>query len=120
MLLVEDEESVRQLLHKVLTRAGYTVYATSSTAEVRSLLEREDRRIDLLITDVVLSQGSGREVADVVLAAHPECRALYISGYTDDAVVRRGILTEQMPFLQKPFSAASLLEKVASVLAARP
>jgi CheY-like chemotaxis protein len=121
ILLVEDEEGVRQLLYKVLTRAGYTVHATSTLDEVRQLLAREEgTRLDLLITDVVLSQGSGREVAELVLGAHPESRALYMSGYSDDAVVRLGILTEQMPVLQKPFAAAALLEKVASLLSPTP
>jgi two-component system cell cycle sensor histidine kinase/response regulator CckA len=118
VLLVEDEESVRALLAKVLTRAGYVVHTAVTAADARMLLARDGTRFDLLITDVVLSRESGREVAEAVLRVQPHCRVLYISGYTDDAVVRHGILTEQMPFLQKPFSAASLLDKVASVLAA--
>jgi two-component system, cell cycle sensor histidine kinase and response regulator CckA len=117
VLLVEDEEGVRSLMQKVLTRAGYAVWEASMLSDVRMTIDRGHLKPDVVITDVVLAEGNGREVADLVLDAFPECRVLYISGYTDDAVVRHGILSEEMPFLQKPFSAAALLEKVASVLA---
>ncbi len=117
ILLVEDEEAVRSLLAKVLGRAGYTVHPCATPREAQRLVADGAVQIDLLITDVVLTEGSGREVADAVRAAQPEVRVLYISGYTDDAVVRRGILTEDMAFLQKPFSASALLEKVSALLA---
>ncbi len=117
ILLVEDEEAVRSLLTKVLGRAGYTVHPCATPADVHACVTDDAPRFDLLITDVVLTEGSGREVADAVRVAQPNVRVLYISGYTDDAVVRRGILTEDMAFLQKPFSANTLLEKVALLLA---
>ncbi len=117
ILLVEDEEAVRNLLSKVLGRAGYTVHPCATLAEAQACLADGALRIDLLVTDVVLTEGSGRDVADAVRAAQPDVQVLYISGYTDDAVVRRGILTEDMAFLQKPFSANALLEKVAALLA---
>jgi PAS domain S-box-containing protein len=118
VLVVEDEETVRTLLAKVLTRSGYTVFTAASAAEAAALVDDRQVVIDLLVTDVVLSRESGRELAILVTRAQPHARVLYISGYTDDAVVRHGILTEQMPFLQKPFTAAALLEKVASIMAA--
>ncbi len=116
ILLVEDEDAVRGLLAKVLGRSGYTVHSCATPADAQALVDDGAHRFDLLITDVVLTQGSGREVADAVRTAQPHVRVLYISGYTDDAVVRRGILTEDMAFLQKPFSASALLEKVAALL----
>jgi PAS domain S-box-containing protein len=117
LLVVEDEENVRGLLKKVLSRSGYTVATAATAAEAKRLIEQDNLQVDLLITDVVLSQESGRDLAAMVEQHRPGARVLYISGYTDDAVVRHGILTEEMPFLQKPFSAAALLEKVAAVLA---
>ncbi len=117
ILLVEDEEAVRSLLAKVLGRAGYTVHQCATPSEAQALLADGAIRFDLLITDVVLTEGSGREVAEAVRAAQPHVRVLYISGYTDDAVIRRGILTEDMAFLQKPFAANTLLERVAALLA---
>jgi CheY-like chemotaxis protein len=116
VLLVEDEEGVRSLMQKVLSRAGYTVWEAATLSDVRMSIERDQIRPDIVITDVVLSEGSGRDVADLVIAANPLSRVLYISGYTDDAVVRHGILSEEMAFLQKPFSAAALLENVARIL----
>ena len=117
ILLVEDEEAVRSLLSKVLGRAGYTVHPCATPSDAHALVANGSVGFDLLITVVVLTEGSGREVADAVRAVQPRVRVLYISGYTDDAVVRRGILTEDMAFLQKPFSASALLEKVAALLA---
>jgi two-component system, cell cycle sensor histidine kinase and response regulator CckA len=116
VLLVEDEEGVRGLMQKVLSRAGYTVWEASTLSDVRMAIERDRIRPDIVVTDVVLAEGSGRDVADLVVAAHPPCRVLYISGYTDDAVVRHGILSAEMAFLQKPFSAAALLDTVARIL----
>jgi PAS domain S-box-containing protein len=117
LLVVEDEENVRGLLKKVLTRSGYVVATAATASEARRLIEDEHLQIDLMITDVVLAQDSGRDLANMVEQHQPSARVLFISGYTDDAVVRHGILSEEMPFLQKPFSAAALLEKVAAVLA---
>jgi PAS domain S-box-containing protein len=118
VLVVEDEENVRALLRKVLARSGYTVWTAATAGEAMSLLDTAGLKVDLLITDVVLAQESGRDLADLVQRRQPTARVLYISGYTDDAVVRHGILTKEMPFLQKPFSAAALLDRVATVLAA--
>jgi DNA-binding NtrC family response regulator len=119
ILVVEDEETVRTLLQKVLHRHGYRVTTAGSAADAGSLLETDGLKVDLLITDVVLAQDSGRDLATMVQQRQPGARVLYISGYTDDAVVRHGILTEEMPFLQKPFSTTALLEKVSEILAAR-
>ena len=119
ILLVEDEDGVRSLLTKVLTRAGYVVQSAATPADARTLVTAPGAAFDLLITDVILSHESGRLVAEFVSQVQPACRTLFISGYTDDAVVRQGILSEEMPFLQKPFSASALLEKVSTVLASR-
>jgi CheY-like chemotaxis protein len=115
ILVVEDEDSLRTLMQKVLERHGYRVKTAGSLAALRGLLD-ERIRPDLLITDMVLADGNGRQAAAAMAADHPGCLVLFMSGYTDDAVVRHGILTDRTPFLQKPFPASALLEKVSQLL----
>jgi len=117
VLLLEDEDGVRRLVTKVLERRGYVVHATGDPAEALALAERRDVKIDLLLTDVVLPGMSGRAVADAVETLQPACRILFMSGYTDDAVVRHGVLHAEARFLQKPFRADALVQKVAEALA---
>jgi CheY-like chemotaxis protein len=117
VLLVEDEEGVRALTRHVLKTCGYSVLEASHGREAVRAAEQHAGPIHLLLTDVVMPHGmGGRQVADAVLARHPEARVLYVSGYTDDAVVRHGVLDEDTNFLQKPFTPASLAAKVRNVL----
>jgi two-component system, cell cycle sensor histidine kinase and response regulator CckA len=119
ILLVEGEESLRTLMQKVLERHGYRVTTAASLAAVRATLDRQPR-LDLLITDMVLADGNGRDAAAQVASVQPHCRVLFMSGYTDDVVVRQRVLTEHTPFLQKPFTAAALLENVSRMLSSEP
>ncbi len=114
ILLVEDETMVRQLALTVLTEKGYTVVEVDTMADVPSLLKKY--QIDLLLTDVVMPEMSGPELATTVKEAQPQCKVLFISGYTDDTVVHHGIQTAQVDFLPKPFSPIELAEKVRAVL----
>ena len=117
MLLVEDEGGVRALARHLLQTCGYTVLEAGYGKEALRVAERHAGPIHLLITDVVMPQGmGGRQVAEAVRALHPEARVLFVSGYTDDAVVRHGILEANTNFLQKPFTPASLTQKVREVL----
>ena len=117
ILLVEDEDGVRALARHVLQTCGYTVIEASHGKEAMRIAEQRSGPIHLLITDVVMPQGmGGRQVAEALRVKHPEARVLFVSGYTDDAVVRHGVLEEKANFLQKPFTPASLAHKVRDVL----
>jgi CheY-like chemotaxis protein len=114
--LVEDEESVRSLTRLILQQGGYRVLEASNGEEALDALAQHREPIDLLVTDVVMPGVGGRELAERLLAKDPDLRILYLSGYTDDAVVRNGVLRDQVQFLQKPFTPAAFSQKVREVL----
>jgi signal transduction histidine kinase len=116
ILLVEDEELVRSLERKVLEEGGYTVLEALTSNHALELSEQHDGVIDLLLTDVVMPQLSGRELADLLAPQRPEMRILYASGYTADAITRHGVLEPGIAFLPKPLTPTSLLRKVREVL----
>ena len=116
VLLVEDDEMVRALTRRMLETRGYTVLLASHGEEALQLLERQPGRIDLLMTDVVMPGMSGRDLADRVAESRPDIKVLYLSGYTDEAIVRHGVLEPGIAFLQKPFTADVLARKVREVL----
>jgi len=116
VLLVEDEEGVRRLTQSLLERLGYRVLAAPGGAEALEAAAGHRGEIDVLVTDVVMPQMSGPQVAEALEPLHPGIKVLYLSGYADDAVVRHGVLGAGKAFLQKPFTAAALAEKVRQVL----
>ncbi|WP_439624750.1 PAS domain S-box protein [Gemmata sp.] len=117
VLLVEDEDAVRALGRHILVMCGYTVLVAGNGREAVRAAEGHAGPIHLLVTDVVMPGGmGGRQVAEAVVARHPEARVLFTSGYTDDAVVRHGVLDAGTHFLQKPFTPATLARKVRDVL----
>ena len=119
VLLVEDQDQVRAVAQGILQRHGYCVITTGRPVDALSLCEEHDGPIDLLLTDVVMPQMSGVELAKRVSARRPDLKLLYMSGYTDDSVVRHGVLESEMAFVQKPFTPESLLRKVREVLDAK-
>jgi len=117
LLLVEDEDAVRALTSFTLRQCGYTVLEASHGEDAIRIATNHQATIHLLVTDVVMPGMGGRVLAERLLGLHPEMKVLYLSGYTDDAVVRHGILHEEVDFLQKPFSPNALAHKVRAVLA---
>ena len=120
VLLVEDEDAVRRLAREVLEGNGYAVIEASHGGEALRRAEEFRGPIHLLLTDVVMPGLGGRQLAEGLSALHPETRVLYLSGYTEDAVVRHGVLQAETNFLQKPFSLTALTQKVREVLDAGP
>ena len=116
ILLVEDELLVRSLASHLLERSGYHVLQAGDGDEALKLAAEHAGPIHLLLTDVVLPRRSGREVAEELAGTRPEMKVLYISGYTDDAVLRSGVLAEATAFLEKPFTSVRLAHKVRQVL----
>ncbi len=116
ILLVEDEASLRGFVRECLEAAGYIVLEARHGVEALKISERHPTPIHLLLTDVVMPVMSGRELAQEVRASRPETRVLYMSGYTDDAVVLHGVLAADVAFLQKPFTAEALARKVRQLL----
>lgn len=116
VLLVEDEEMVREMSRQVLEMNGYHVLEASHGGEAVLVCEKHEGRIDIMVTDVVMPQMSGRELAEWLASSRPETKVLFVSGYTDDAIVRHGVLDENVNFLQKPFSPDALAAKVRDVL----
>ncbi|HKA61157.1 MAG TPA: ATP-binding protein [Methylomirabilota bacterium] len=116
ILLVEDEEGVRELARDILRATGYTVIEARNGAEALLLSERHQGPLDLLLTDVVMPRMSGRELAERLTPLRPDLSVLYMSGYTDDAVIRHGVLGAGTAFLQKPFTPAILVDRVRETL----
>jgi PAS domain S-box-containing protein len=117
ILLIEDEPGVRQMTSRSLQEYGYAVVQASGGHQALGVLERDGgNRIDLLVTDVILPGMDGPELARRAAELRPELPVLFISGYTDDEIVRRGLLHEGQPFLQKPFTPEALAAKVGALL----
>ena len=116
ILIVEDEVAIRQLCANVLRKRGYTVYEAGDGEQAVAMAESPEMRIDLLLTDVVLPGVNGRRVAERISQTHPAMKVLYISGYTENAIVHTGVLDPTVNFLPKPFTPTILVERVRQVL----
>jgi PAS domain S-box-containing protein len=116
ILLVEDETAVRVLARRILEAAGYTVLPAANGGEALLILERFHDPVHLMMTDVVMPGMSGPELATRLSTLRPGMKVLYTSGYTDDEVVRRGILTDAVRFINKPYAVSELTRKVREVL----
>jgi len=116
ILLVEDEEMVRNLTTEILELSGYTVISVQNGIEALKICDSGDNKFDLLMTDVVMPQMGGRELSEKLSARFPNLSILLTSGYTDDAVVRHGVIESTSNFIQKPFSPDSLTIKIREIL----
>ncbi|HEU5411766.1 MAG TPA: response regulator, partial [Candidatus Acidoferrales bacterium] len=116
ILLVEDEKGVRDLAREYLTEAGYIVLEAENAEQALRIARERTAKIDLLFTDVVMAGISGRQLAEQMQQLRPGLRVLYMSGYTDEAIVHHGILGRGMTLLQKPFTLNSLALKIRETL----
>lgn len=112
ILVAEDEPAVRELLVRILSTAGYAVVAAAGVGEALVLAEREGDSITLLLTDIVMPDGSGRELAERLRAARPTLPVVFCSGFSDDPRISRGELARTSAFVGKPFSTADLLQAI--------
>jgi nitrogen-specific signal transduction histidine kinase len=116
ILVVEDEKGVRSLIRLALISAGYKVLEVEDGKSAVAMCANYDGPIHMLLTDVVMPQMSGPAVAGKVATLRPGIKVLYMSGYTDDAMVHHGVLGQDTPFIQKPFSPTGLRQKIREVL----
>jgi PAS domain S-box-containing protein len=119
ILLVEDDEKLRELANSILTSCGYAVIASSDAEHARLICEQRASSIQLLLTDVVMPGISGRTLAQLLLSRNPKVKILYMSGYTENAIVHHGVLDSGTYFIQKPFTPSMLAGKVREVLDSR-
>jgi CheY-like chemotaxis protein len=117
ILVVEDDDPVRSLVELTLREASYSVKTAVSGEDALKLIDADPRSFDLLLTDVVMKGMNGRELADMLQQRAPHLAVIFMSGHTEDAVVRSGVLNDELTFLQKPFTADELMERVQEVLA---
>lgn len=119
ILVVEDDQTILNLITIALSRLGYKVLSAPDGATALSIFERSGADIELLVTDVVMPRMSGRELADRLTAVRPTLKVLYASGYTEDAIDHHGVLEPHVHFLQKPYTPAVLAARVREVLDTR-
>jgi CheY-like chemotaxis protein len=120
VLVVEDELAVRQVVAAALRSSGYKVLEAGSGEEAMRRLRRHEGPLHLLLTDLVMPRMNGRQLADSVRTLYPEVEVLFMSGYTDDVLLRQGGSDAQRSFLQKPFTMEVLTQKVREVLKPSP
>lgn len=116
VLLIEDSSAVREITRRALESYGYDVIEAPSARASVTLASNLDRPLHLILTDVVMPDISGRIVAERIRRLHPTAKVLFMSGYTDDAVIRHGVLSAQTPFIQKPFTSGQIAARVREVL----
>jgi len=116
ILLVEDSDVVREVIARMLEDVGFTVLKASGGEEALSLSRRGDVPFDLLLTDIVMPEVSGVELADRVAAERPDARILFMTGYTDDIVLREGVLDKNREYIGKPFTQMEIVKKVREIL----
>ena len=117
VLVVEDEAAILKLIRTILADLGYQVLATNSPLKALALAEEHPEPIALLITDVVLPEMNGRDLAARLQAGRPHLKCLYMSGYTANVIAHHGVLDKDIQFIHKPFSRKDFNDKIARILA---
>ncbi len=120
VLLVEDDHALREVISRGLKKFGYKILEAANGGEALMICERQKEAIQLLLTDVVLPQMSGRELAERLRSLRSDMKVLYMSGYTENAIVNNGILKDNVGFIQKPFKVNVLVQKIREILDTRP
>jgi CheY-like chemotaxis protein len=120
LLLAEDDAALRRLLRRTLAAQRHTVLEAADGVEALELARRHGGRLDAVITDVVMPRAGGRELAEEIVKLHPEASVVFMTGYTDDAVLLRGVRAHEVRLLRKPFPLAALSSALAEVLGQRP
>jgi CheY-like chemotaxis protein len=120
VLVVEDEPALRGITRRMLTRLGYTVLTADCGAQALQLLDTHPDPVDLVLTDVVMPDMNGVRLVQQIHARFPDIKILYMSGYTDDAIARHGVLEPGINFICKPFGPAELAARIREVLDAAP
>lgn len=115
-MLVEDEPTLLKMSKTMLERLGYTVVAAGTPSEAIRLVREHQGRIDLLMTDVVMPEMNGRDLAGSIMSIYPDVKRLFMSGYTANVIAHHGVLDQGVHFLQKPFSRKDLGRKLREVL----
>jgi CheY-like chemotaxis protein len=116
VLVVDDDPAVLRMAAKVLRRGGYEVLEAAGGREALAIADEHGDRIRLLLTDVVMPEMGGREVGEALHARHPAIRVLFMSAYTEDEVILRGVRVAEVNFVSKPFTVDGLRDKVRQVL----
>jgi len=116
VLVVEDEPAILRLISQILEARGYTVLRAGSPGEAHAIAQTHPRPIHLLLTDVIMPDMNGRDLAAKLAVVHPNMRSLFMSGYTSDVIAKHGVLEDGVSFIQKPFAIASLADKVREAL----
>ncbi len=116
ILVVEDDDRLRKVVHTILAQYGYNVLEAENGLAALQLCENHNKQIDMMISDVVMPGMNGKETANEILSRRPDINVIFMSGYTDDAIVHHGVLTKGVNFLEKPFSPDKLLQKVRNVM----
>jgi two-component system cell cycle sensor histidine kinase/response regulator CckA len=117
ILFVEDDVAIRELNARALRQYGYNVLVAKDGQEALSTAQQlRGKGLDLVLTDVVMPEMGGKELADRLHATYPNLKVLFCSGYTEDAIVHRGVLSSDIAFLQKPFNPSALARKVREVI----
>jgi len=116
VLVVEDEPAIREMCALMLEKLGYHALSAQDPEEALKIAGTPNAKIDLVLTDVVMPSMNGRELAERIRSVHPGIRTLFMSGYTADVIAHRGVLEEEVEFIQKPFSINDLGPKIRDAL----